>query len=692
MRRFRSPFQDTSSALPQQHSSTSATSISGDVNGSSTCRDTDIAATIDGLMTYITGADLCVDDLIAEMRVITLPKAVAAAIRFREILADGAVEVCAVCSTFCRPSELFSKDLLFNALPGTDLLRTDGPKTAELPRDALTTATINGCSYCIQPDAVDQKSEEATVTVCQECHSGLSRGCIPPASLVRFDEGPWPIGPTGIGLETMTLVESTIVAPLRAFRLLLVCRAAGNGARSADTLQRAMRGNVVAIPKSTPAQFASIFPCRVEDIPWVIHVILIAAASTKQRSKELAKKVAALHVRGPLCVLWARHTENVLRDCPAIRLDENALQAYETINEVPDSVAEAVQATSSEAEAEHAWHAVRKRRAGYAATRYGSAIEEAAATTDDPAERTDEEFMRGLDDIEMELPSTQSAGGIEALVAGIRNGNSGDENEQRAGAADILRDGGVLAVSTSNSSPFSDYDKRWGPLVHVMAFPNGTGQCPEKGMSLETWFRHKLRRYPRRSNGQQVAFILDFFNIIQRHQVNTQVSIQMRLSPQLFRDLQTITDEEVILCARIAGSGMRGRNLANALNSATPAVRALFKAFRSASSRVLGSPQSFASLRSKAMAGWYIFGEWSMALNINPSELNARVCFELAGTKYSMDEQGRPGSDAPTMADRWRIIAGNPVAVAEFFHLYLVAFSDAYLGWPEGAEFQVICC
>lgn len=648
----------------------------------------DVTEEVDALLTWLTGADLQVQDVVSEMHPISLPKSVAAAQRFRRILSDCPVQLCAVCSTHCRMSEMVSTALAFHDLPGVNLLRADGPKTPSTPRHALTTMTIDGVSYCLQPDAVRSADGETSLGVCKQCHGALGKGKVPPGSLVRFDEGPWPVGPSGTGLETMTLVESAIVAPLRAFRLLLVCRPSGGGPRPPDSLQRAMRGNVVAIPKSTPADLSKIFPCTLQDIPEIILVVLIVAASTRKKSREIAKTVAALHVRGKLIVMWARHLMNVNRDDPSLRLDEDALRVYENIDEVPDSLADAAEAATTEAEADAALEAVRKRRAGYAATRYGSDVENAAGLSRQSAESG---FMRGLDDVEMEMPGAQGASGIDALVAGVRQldivRRGGGDNENSA--ADVLRRGGVLASTTSRSGPFSDYDKRWGPMVHIMAFPNGTGQCPESEMTLESWFRTKLRRYPRKSNGQQVCFLLDFFNIIQRHQVNTQVNIQMIISPQLFRELEGISEDEVIQCARIIGSGKSGGNLAAALHNATGAVRALYKAYRSASSRVIGSPQSFASLRSKALSGWYIFGEWTMALNLNPSELNARICFELAGKSYAMDSHGRPAGNAPSMVERWRTIAANPVAVAEFFHIYMVAFSDAFLGWPDGADYQV---
>lgn len=78
-----------------------------------------------------------------------------------------------------------------------------------------------------------------------------------------------------------------------------------------------------------------------------------------------------------------------------------------------------------------------------------------------------------------------------------------------------------------------------------------------------------------------------------------------------------------------------------------------------------------------------------MALNINPSEMNSRICFEIAGYKYSIDDHGMPDDRAPSAAARWKIIASNPVAAALFFDLFIRSFCKTFIGWPVGAACQV---
>jgi hypothetical protein len=129
------------------------------------------------------------------------------------------------------------------------------------------------------------------------------------------------------------------------------------------------------------------------------------------------------------------------------------------------------------------------------------------------------------------------------------------------------------------------------------------------------------------------------------------------------------------------------KTLSAALQQAPPAVRTLVRQAKQVSRRVQGSPGSFASLRSRATAAWDAHGMWTMMLNMNPSELDSAVAFEIAGHKYTFDDAGKP-VDRPNQRDRWRIIASNPLAIAHFMELFITAFVDVFLHWPLGAKQQ----
>jgi len=72
-------------------------------------------------------------------------------------------------------------------------------------------------------------------------------------------------------------------------------------------------------------------------------------------------------------------------------------------------------------------------------------------------------------------------------------------------ATTLLEHGGILAASTASGQPYSDYDPRWPLLVHPTAFPFGKGQCPTD-MSMETWTRLLLNRYPHSQFQENISF------------------------------------------------------------------------------------------------------------------------------------------------------------------------------------------
>lgn len=81
-------------------------------------------------------------------------------------------------------------------------------------------------------------------------------------------------------------------------------------------------------------------------------------------------------------------------------------------------------------------------------------------------------------------------------------------------------------------------------------------------------------------------------------------------------------------------------------------------------------------------------GPYSAQLNFNVGESHSPEVMALAGRPYSFDALGRPSSDRPPAADRQRIVAGNPVACAQYFRASLEAFFDVLCGWPLGKAKQ----
>jgi len=85
---------------------------------------------------------------------------------------------------------------------------------------------------------------------------------------------------------------------------------------------------------------------------------------------------------------------------------------------------------------------------------------------------------------------------------------------------------------------------------------------------------------------------------------------------------------------------------------------------------------------------WHMGGVWTTSITLNPSDLNAGVLFEVCGHGYSYHAQTGAPVLSPVIADKFKIIASNPVACAEYFRAVVVGFIEVFLGWKEGAKSQ----
>jgi hypothetical protein len=195
-------------------------------------------------------------------------------------------------------------------------------------------------------------------------------------------------------------------------------------------------------------------------------------------------------------------------------------------------------------------------------------------------------YMAGLHDVDMHinaLPEYQVGTAIaERLKFAQRN-------------VDTLNAGGILALAKSNKEIFSDYDRMWPILAHPTMFPNLTGARPD-GMSHETWVGITLRR-PRNQFQRNPLFIMDMFDIVQRHQVNTKTSLYLKGNPQAERMLNGISLDETKECLEILAERATNPTRANTrLQNASAHVKEMHRSVRIAGANVIGSPQSLGKI------------------------------------------------------------------------------------------------
>jgi hypothetical protein len=124
--------------------------------------------------------------------------------------------------------------------------------------------------------------------------------------------------------------------------------------------------------------------------------------------------------------------------------------------------------------------------------------------------------MEGLDEVDLQINPAAALDSIAAL--------------QNTGA--LLQGTGVLAAVAGTTKPYDDYSIYWPILAHPDAYPWGTGYCPP-GMSNKTYVQLLLTRNQREQFAQNCAWQGSMFNIMQRHNVNAQTKVTLRMSPHL---------------------------------------------------------------------------------------------------------------------------------------------------------------
>lgn len=124
-----------------------------------------------------------------------------------------------------------------------------------------------------------------------------------------------------------------------------------------------------------------------------------------------------------------------------------------------------------------------------------------------------------------------------------------DEQQRRAAVAtmaEALQRGGVLvSTQAGDRTLLSDYDPDFAPLTHPSVFPYGEGGRPSRGMSEEAYFKLVLERRAATGRGDNIGMLLAFYDIHARHAVNSSTCARARATPEVFADLDRITQEDL---------------------------------------------------------------------------------------------------------------------------------------------------
>ena len=144
-------------------------------------------------------------------------------------------------------------------------------------------------------------------------------------------------------------------------------------------------------------------------------------------------------------------------------------------------------------------------------------------------------MMAGIDEMEIAVTGAVMGLDIEAV-----------QQTALGSALGVIRGGGVLASSMASSGLVSDFDPLYFVKTHPVSFPHGTGAVPV-GMGLATYARILVERSigrPDAEGGEDVMLVLTMFNILQRHQALSASRARIRGSPEDFRKLDAMTNDD----------------------------------------------------------------------------------------------------------------------------------------------------
>lgn len=208
-------------------------------------------------------------------------------------------------------------------------------------------------------------------------------------------------------------------------------------------------------------------------------------------------------------------------------------------------------------------------------------------------------------------------------------------------------------------------------------FPHGVGghldRRPRK-IPFERWARILLRRRDSRFRKSRTFVFCMAAMIFRREAIsNAHWKLSGRVSRGVAGLLAGITPEDLLAVARememVASAG-------KAL-STRPATKQLIESMQSVNRNSSWTIFNKKTLRMKAISMIMQLGQPLFWMTLNPADTNSPLVMQLAGV--DLDVSSSLKADMPNYPERLRVIAADPVASADFFHITIQAVLAALL-------------
>lgn len=137
-------------------------------------------------------------------------------------------------------------------------------------------------------------------------------------------------------------------------------------------------------------------------------------------------------------------------------------------------------------------------------------------------------------------------------------------------------------------------------------------------------------------------------------------------------------------------AGARGKAMQRILDDSDnpQLVRILMRVLNVSTGKVVGTPGSMRSFRSKVYSATIVFGSMTCFPTYNPSEMHAEPVMRLGGRPFQYDAAGVPSADRPGSTERRAIVASHPAACAVFYQANMRAVRVVAYGWRDGSPRQ----
>lgn len=170
---------------------------------------------------------------------------------------------------------------------------------------------------------------------------------------------------------------------------------------------------------------------------------------------------------------------------------------------------------------------------------------------------------------------------------------------------------------------------------------------------------------------KHLQYMFQVFGVIQKRQVSTSSSLQISR-----RDF--VNNEVAIRSLKPSDLQHAASEESRKVPFSNPAVCALRKHVSAVRAKVMGTDESRIKIRRQIWSTIVGRGPPSLWITINPSDTNDPIAQVLAGTEIDLDDFC--AASGPTANERSHMIASDPHAASEFFHLIITTVIEELFG------------